>query len=240
MLSVAEFLKSGRSAVCSEPVHDNATVCVVDASFNPPTYAHLTLAKKCLDLFPNSTLVFLLSTGNVDKPSAEPAQLQSRVGMIAAMMESEFKCADTRLALTNESQFLDKAKALNQIIRNPEIVFAVGWDTFVRIEMQKYYSRPVPAVLADLFAVAELVVLTRAEDHLTKMAAAPPVQDQKISNDSPFLPFKNKIHIVESDSSTAQVSSSQARSSLQSLRALTPKAVAEYAIEYKIYPECIN
>lgn len=234
-MRVAEFVRCGAEIALDAPIPARATVCVLDASFNPPTVAHVALGRACLREYPSCTLVFLLATGNVDKPAAPPAQLDARAAMIEAVAATEFAGADVRVALTSCAQFVDKARAVHCAVPGARIVFAVGWDTLVRIGMQKYYARPVRDVLAAFFAQAELLVLTRAADPGTAMAMAPPVAAQMDLQDTPFAPFVDRVRFVLSDAATAQVSSSRARKSREALLASTPPAVGRYAIEHSLY-----
>lgn len=147
-------------AECTPPAK---TLYVLDSSFNPPTFAHLRIARTALleKLEPSSRLLLLLSTQNADKPS-KPAPFEDRL----AMMELFARDLRTHLAttkadtasseateemkhipaidigVTKKPYFVDKAAEIEACDFYPtplEQVHLTGYDTLIRILNPKYY-----------------------------------------------------------------------------------------------------
>ena len=237
MISVEEFHESGAPVHFNEPIAAGSTVCVLDSSFNPPTYAHVKLGKLCQQQYPGCVLIFSLAIGNVDKPTASDKELNERVSMIEAMILSEFSTLkdNVRLALTTVVQFVKKTLALHTVLPTAQLVFAMGYDTLVRLGYQKYYDRPVSEVLSTFFDLCQVLVLTRASDSITKMPEVGDINSQANICGSVFDEFTNRICVKVSSADTQSVSSSRARTSKENLKKLTPKFVSEYAITNNVY-----
>ncbi|EEP77056.1 conserved hypothetical protein [Uncinocarpus reesii 1704] len=138
-----------------------STLYVLDSSFNPPTRAHLHIAKSALltdhhnDLS-TVRLLLLLATQNADKPS-KPALFEDRLVMMNLFardlqdaLVSEASTTSTAdetvppidIGVTNLPYFIDKAVAISSSRTYPadlEQVHLTGYDTLVRIFDPKYY-----------------------------------------------------------------------------------------------------
>ncbi|KAL2374980.1 hypothetical protein RJ035_005595 [Blastomyces gilchristii] len=135
---------------------------VLDSSFNPPTKAHLSIAKSALrqhEYIPAVRLLLLLATQNADKPS-KPASFEDRLVMMRIFAEN-IQAAVTQaivsrdnaqggqqsaptvdIGVTKLPYFIDKAAAISTsdfYPGSPEQILLTGYDTLVRILDTKYY-----------------------------------------------------------------------------------------------------
>ncbi|KAK2774342.1 hypothetical protein FQN52_004283 [Onygenales sp. PD_12] len=135
------------------------TLYVLDSSFNPPTLAHLTIAKSALAQHHDLStvrLLLLLATQNADKPS-KPALFEDRLVMMhlfAQDIRDVFLASSDNNTSSNQGAptidigvtklpyFIDKAVAISTSKEYPdgiEQVLLTGYDTLVRIFDTKYY-----------------------------------------------------------------------------------------------------
>jgi len=143
---------------------------VLDSSFNPPTRAHLRMAKSAVTAYAAAgpRVLLLLSTNNADK-AAKPAVFEQRLAMMygfAEDLQSELDAdedalghdaraaVDIDIGLTTQPFFHDKSAAIASSAfyggpgasqpaapePAPDQVFLVGYDTLVRVLNPKYYQ----------------------------------------------------------------------------------------------------
>ncbi|PGH03798.1 hypothetical protein AJ79_07274 [Helicocarpus griseus UAMH5409] len=140
-----------------------ATLYVLDSSFNPPTLAHLNIAKSALAQHADLSsvrLLLLLATQNADKPS-RPALFEDRLVMMhlfaqdirdALLQDRANNGSDAQkdqkdapaidIGVTKLPYFIDKAVAISASKVYPdsiEQILLTGYDTLVRIFDTKYY-----------------------------------------------------------------------------------------------------
>lgn len=233
-MDVDEFLHSGLALKLDKPV-GNGPLCIVDSSFNPPNFAHIKLAQLGLEQVPNSTVVFLLATGNADKPAASTTQLTHRAELMRrAALYVDPTGSRVRVGLTTAPFFIDKALAFHNEFNANRLLFIVGYDTLVRFVDQKYYKEPVSQVLDRFFDISEMMVLTRYDESIKdKIKIHPKAQTE--TAEKLVGKHQSKVHFVLSQDDTAEVSSSRARTSLQDLEACCPPSVVEYVQENNLY-----
>lgn len=133
---------------------------VLDASFNPPTLAHLRMASSAILEKPGRSLrlLLLLATQNADKP-AKPASFEDRLVMmelfaqdLLSNLQSYWQTTPSSLDLqqllqidigvTKKPYFVDKAAEIESAGIYPaalEQVHLTGYDTLIRIFNPKYY-----------------------------------------------------------------------------------------------------
>ncbi|KAI1616727.1 hypothetical protein EDD37DRAFT_66078 [Exophiala viscosa] len=146
------------------------TLYVLDSSFNPPSKAHLSLAKSALkssDSTTDTRALFLLATVNADK-KPKPADFEDRLIMMTLMAE-ELRAAFSApgpadgapavdIGITKQPYFIDKAVSIDESSvytsssPNPETHFSqihlTGFDTLIRIFTAKYYPDHDPPLSA--------------------------------------------------------------------------------------------
>lgn len=145
----------------TSPLTDLKTLYVLDSSFNPPTKAHLTIARNAL-LRDNGNrpvrVMFLLATENADK-KPKPASFEDRLVMMSLCAEElrsslngETATSDgssvpsdlsVDVAVTKHPFFMDKAMSIDkaEIYGDAQQVHLTGYDTIIRIFNSKYYPK---------------------------------------------------------------------------------------------------
>ena len=131
-----------------------STLYVLDSSFNPPTRAHLQIAKSALTDDKGASpkrLLLLLATQNADK-APRPASFEHRLalmdifaadllrGMREQKLEADELAVD--IGVTKCPYFVDKAAAIQEsgtYEGSVEQVHLTGYDTLIRIMNPKYY-----------------------------------------------------------------------------------------------------
>ena len=122
------------------------TLYVLDSSFNPPSKAHMQIAKSALKYDKGAKphrLILLLATQNADK-APKPASFENRLAMMtlfAQELERE-SAVPVDVAVTKLPYFHDKATSVDDsgvYQGEPEQVHLTGFDTVIRIFDTKYY-----------------------------------------------------------------------------------------------------
>lgn len=163
---------------------------VLDASYNPPTKAHLAIATSALhddsSGSPSSKrLLLLLATSNADK-SAQPASFEQRLEMMTILAQDTIRDLDRArtkegdgtavlvdIGITKYPYFIDKASAIEEsgaylsdrTGKGPEQVHLIGFDTLLRLLDPKYYpSGQGIGPLGPFFEKCRVRVTTRTDD----------------------------------------------------------------------------
>ena len=134
-------------------------VAVVAGSYNPVTYAHLSLCDGALQQ-PNIDAVwFLLAIHTVDKEEVTGACLEDRLCMLETLTQSR---PNVGVVLCNRGLYVDQAEALRRAIVPPgqELVFVVGYDKIQQILDPRYYADRKTS-LDRLFSLARFLVAKR-------------------------------------------------------------------------------
>jgi len=132
---------------------------ILDSSFNPPTKAHLALARTHqathnADQANIHANILLLSVSNADKKiAASDATYLQRVEMMVLLADtlatSQPDFGGVAIALVNEPLFAQKQNILNQFLpsiiggdsgTNLDLIWQVGVDTLKRLFDTKYYD----------------------------------------------------------------------------------------------------
>lgn len=233
-MDVNGFLDSRQVLRLDRPI-EQEPLCIVDSSFNPPNFAHIKLAQLGLEHVPGSIVVFLLATGNADKPAASPTEFVHRVELMKrAALHVDPTGSRVRVGLTTAPFFIDKAQAFHNEFKANRLLFMVGYDTLVRFVDQKYYKEPVSQVLNKFFDAAEMMVLTRRDESIKANVEIDPKKQIEAGNELVGI-HKSRVHFILSQDDTVDISSSRARASLQDLQACSPASVVEYAVEHNLY-----
>ncbi|KAF6813561.1 cytidylyltransferase [Colletotrichum sojae] len=151
------------------------SLVVLDSSFNPPTLAHLRMARSALrEKSKNSgggsaRLLLLLAVNNADK-KPKPAAFGERLGMMHAfaedfLEEEEENGVEVDLGLTTRPYFHEKSSVIAEQgdYGGAGQVYLVGFDTLIRIFDGKYYD-DMGAALGPFLGRARLRVTMRTDD----------------------------------------------------------------------------
>lgn len=149
---------SARLVDTNGPDPTEGPVLILDASFNPPTVAHQAMIDRGRRVVNASRAVMALSRENVDK-AVFGASLGERLAMMAALAAA---MQDVKVAACSHARFIDKARALAPLFPGGRLVFAIGYDTLIRLFDAKYYD-DVEADLKALFDVADILAANRGD-----------------------------------------------------------------------------
>jgi nicotinic acid mononucleotide adenylyltransferase len=133
-------------------------VGVLPGSFNPPTDAHIALARagRHAGL---ATVVYLLSKRTVDKERVTGIPLGDRLELLGQLAEPH----GDAVAFANRGLYVDQAAALRRALPDAQgVVFLVGFDKIVQIFDPRYYDDR-DAALDRLFALSSFLVAPRGD-----------------------------------------------------------------------------
>lgn len=206
------FLRRAPAGLRSEP----GPLLCLSASFNPLTTAHLALAEAAAHLIPPAETLFLLARVNVDKPVAG-LPLAVRLSLLARYAAAR---PTLSVAAASHGRFTDKAAAiLPHYPPGTRLLFALGFDTLVRLFERKYYT-DMEAELSGLFAAAEILAANRAP--------APPAALRSFLERPDVRPFRSRIHPLQLPAEVAALSATAARERMvrgESLTGLVPPEI---------------
>ncbi|KAK5096794.1 hypothetical protein LTS08_007284 [Lithohypha guttulata] len=247
---------SASSQTVPSPQHkikDIKTLYVLDSSFNPPTKAHLTLARNALlkdkGAHP-ARMMFLLATVNADK-KPKPAAFEDRLVMMSLManeITSEF--ADDKVvvdvAVTKKPFFMDKAACIDEaeIYGDAQQVHLTGFDTIVRIFNAKYYPDDQQLrVLEPFLSKHRLRVCYREDGETSRQeqeAYIEGIGDGSREKEGMKQEWRKMIELVDDAEHVKGISSTESRRAgveqrTDTLEKLLGKEVAEYVMSERLY-----
>ncbi|KAN0108157.1 Nucleotidylyl transferase [Hyaloscypha variabilis] len=240
------------------------TLYILDSSFNPPTLAHLRIAKTALLSDPNPApttkrLLLLLATQNADK-APKPAAFEQRLVMMeifAASVLSEtaqqLEGLGIDIGVTKLPYFADKAKSIEDSGLYPDStqqVHLLGYDTLTRLLATKYY--PPTHTLQPLHPFLEkhrLLVTYRADDDWgtrdEQDEYLKDIEDGKRDGDAAKREWvsEGRIRMVEGrKEGEAIISSTRVREAAkkgdsEALEKLVTKGVGDWVLEESLYSD---
>lgn len=156
---VANAPKPRARAVAGPRLDSVAKIALLPGSFNPPTVAHVALARAGLERGADAVL-FALATRTIDKEVVAGAALEDRLVLLELLA-----ARDPRLGVlvVNRGLYVDQAVAVHAAFPTVrEVVFLVGYDKIAQIFDPRYYDDR-DAALERLFALAGFLVAPRAD-----------------------------------------------------------------------------
>ena len=133
-------------------------VGILPGSFNPPTIAHIELARRAKELFGLDTILFTLSRVTVDKETIEGLILEDRL-LLLSLIARDLGWA--RVSVVNRGLYYEETRAFRALLGNSErISFIVGLDKLFQIFDARYYQDRESALTA-LLTEAQLLVAMR-------------------------------------------------------------------------------
>jgi len=141
----------------SEPVR-GGRVGVLPGSFNPPTVAHLELARAARRRFDLDTVAFSLSSVTVDKERVEGLCREDRLLLLSLLTADDVR---TAAVVVNRGLYSDQAPAFRACFGgDADLWFIVGMDKVLQIFDPRYYEDR-DAALDTLFAQVRLIAANR-------------------------------------------------------------------------------
>jgi nicotinamide-nucleotide adenylyltransferase len=184
-----------------------ARLAVMSGSFNPPTRAHLGLARAALATGRFDRLCFALAVRTINKEQIVGATLEERCAMLAALAGEEPRHA---VLATNRGLYLEQAQTIRAAFAPRDLAFVVGFDKIVQILDPRYYADR-QAALRDLFARARFLVAPRdggGREELERLFQQPEQRDY--AGRVQFLPLTH-LEQQELDLSSTHVRQQLAR-----------------------------
>ncbi|GME97506.1 catalytic activity protein [[Candida] boidinii] len=218
----------------------------------------------------NKSVLLLLSVNNVDK-KAQPAKFEDRLEMmyILASKISDELGISVSIGITKFAMFTDKSKEINSYINNLKIeengnvtysnniklIFLMGYDTLIRVLNPKYYlPHSLKDSLSEFMENCDLFTLTRSSASDAESSSTE--NNQEINSQFQYLQdikenkiegipkeWGPKIHLVNGDSSSISISSSEIRKnvslnkneSTKFLETSTFKEISDYIRTKNLY-----
>lgn len=179
------------------------TLFILDSSYNPPSRAHMAMARNALltaqqEIKPHR-LLLLFSTHNADKKDVKPSQFVNRIAMMVLfahdLQEELYRernegldAMEIDVGLTSSPYYTDKSLAImnapstERYPLSPTHVHLLGYDTVTRFLAPKYYSEydpPLSAVAPYFEHGHKIRVLLRPNSSSFNTVEGDSVQDQK-------------------------------------------------------------
>ncbi|MFN8521552.1 MAG: hypothetical protein U0821_00410 [Chloroflexota bacterium] len=203
-----------------------ARVALLPGSFNPPTVAHLALARAARERGGVDACAFVLSTNTVNKERVTGAALVDRL----AMLEGCLTPGREAVLLVNRGLYVEQARLIRQ--RLPwirEAVFLVGFDKIVQIFDPRYYVDR-DAALHELFGLTSFLVAPRERAEEAELRALLDEDGNRaFAGGVEYLPLPRDLRDVSS--STVR---EMGRGSAEAASAVPP-AVQEFMRYYGAY-----
>ncbi|HEV8634635.1 MAG TPA: hypothetical protein VG370_10420 [Chloroflexota bacterium] len=157
-------------AQLARPACVDGRIGLLPGSFNPPTDAHVALARagRAAGL---ACVYYLLSKHTVDKERVTGIPLADRLGLLTRIAAE----SGDGVAFANRGLYVELAAAMRRALPRARLVFLVGHDKIVQIFDRRYYAEG-DAALEELFSLATVLVAPRADadrDDLAALLAAP-------------------------------------------------------------------
>jgi nicotinic acid mononucleotide adenylyltransferase len=133
------------------------SIAVLPGAFNPPTLAHLELARAAARRSFDA-VVFSLGTRTIGKDEAQGLLLEERLYLLDEIAQAEERLG---VIVQNRGLYVDQAEAIRAAFPTlVDLAFVVGSDKIPQIFDPRYYG-DLAASLAALFARARLIVAAR-------------------------------------------------------------------------------
>jgi nicotinamide-nucleotide adenylyltransferase len=215
---------------------ETAPLLLLPGSYNPPTTAHLALARASLQTMPQASLSLVLGTTIINKEGTERATLLDRLVLLDQIARRTGKLG---VFLTNQGLFVEQAKAARAAFpRASEILFVVGYDKIEQIFDARYYEDR-DAALTELFALASFLVAPRAGHEAADVAALlRQPGNQQFQELVRVLPFPGDYREVSSSQIRAALAAQQANQTnlkTSPLAELLPPEALTFALETGCY-----
>lgn len=176
---------------------------VLAGSFNPPTLAHVALARSALQQARLDAVLWAISHVTVDKERVTRAPLASRLAILTTLAEH---FPYTAVGILSAGLYADQARDLRASLPQiTDLVFIMGFDKIVQIFDPQYYT-DFAAALDELFGQARILVAPRdgeGEHDLAALLATPP--NRPYADRVQFLPLDPALQALSSTELRARI-----------------------------------
>lgn len=233
---------------------------MLDSSFNPPSRAHLTLARGAVVKDHGAAparIMLLLATVNADK-AVKPAAFEDRLVMMSIMAQNlhdelaqttSSEAVPIDIAVTKKPYFMDKAMDIDRsglFAQDAQQVHLVGYDTLVRIFDSKYYPADQKlSVLRPFLSRHRLRVYYREDGKVSRQDQrryVDGIADGSRAKEGMRSEWAKMVELVDDAREVKGISSTKAREAYQrrdmeELRTLLGDQVARYVAENELYTD---
>lgn len=225
-------------------------ISVLDSSFNPPTRAHLALARHP-GTPPFDSSLLLLSTTNADKAQGSD-ETSSRLEMMRELAK-ESRIDSIALAVCSEPTFVRKSSLLKRELErialeqgsqvDVRLSFSQGWDTLVRMFDGRYYQPPA-ASMAD--ALGSFFETDKSTIVCARRGDVSPAEEAAFFAKPEVQRFAHGVEMITLDKEVTEISSSEVRRVVREaqgdelrviggVKKLVTNQVVDYIIEKDLY-----
>jgi len=194
----------------------NKIIAVFGGSFNPPTKAHIDLAKQILDKIDSvEKVIFVPVSTKYNKNGLAPDEVRYNMLQKICNNYKNIEVSSIELDTTRQLYTIETLKIIQKQYPNNEICFVIGTDNLK--ELESWYTSD---ILLDNFKV---IVLERDEDSI----------DNIIKNDEFLNKYKNSF-IKLKNIEKIELSSSYIRELIKnkkSIKGLVPEEIEKTVIE---------
>ncbi len=200
----------------SRPV---AHLGLLPGSFNPPTLAHVGLARsgRAAGL---DAVAYVLAARTVDKEVVTGIPLLDRLDLLRRLAAD----SDDGVLLLNRGLYVEIARAVTRVT-SARLTFLVGFDKIVQILDPRYYDDR-DAALRDLFRLARILVAPRADTTFTD------IDDLMARPEN--TPYREFVGPLDLEPGLRALSSTRVR---RGAAAETPPIVRDYLRAHPIFPQ---
>ena len=204
-----------------------ARIGILSGSFNPPTLAHVELARRAKQTFKIDHILFTISRVTIDKERVEGLSLEDRLLLLSLIAEEE---GSASVAAVNRGLYFEHALAFRSLLgTQSRIYFIVGMDKMIQIFDPRYYQDR-DAALKILFTEAQLIAAGRhpwGKEELGKLL------DREENR-----PYQDRVYSLTLPEDVRGLSSSELRTVIakgDSVGGQLPKVVERFIAESGAY-----
>jgi nicotinic acid mononucleotide adenylyltransferase len=216
----AELIDSNRG-------FESTRIGILSGSFNPPTLAHIELARRAKQNFKIDHILYTVSRVIIDKERVEGLSLEDRLLLLSLIAEEE---GSTSVAAVNRGLYFEHAKAFRSLLgKKSRIYFVVGMDKVIQIFDPRYYQDRDTA-LKGLFTETQLIAAARSSWGREDL--------EQLLGREENRPYEDRIFSLTLPEELKGLSSSQLRTVVakgESVGGQLPEAVERFVAESSAY-----
>jgi nicotinate-nucleotide adenylyltransferase len=218
----------------------NERIAIYGGTFDPVHYGHLTVAKKSIELFDITRLLFVPARHAPHKLEREVTSSLHRHAMLVLATQDEPQMFVSTFELEDPSRryTIDTLEHFKHQFSDAELFFLMGADSWSEIETWREWNR--------LTEMANLIVVTRPGYTVQLDQHNPVIQTFDVrgwenSRVSAAVNERSGPKVVYfSDVAMVDVSATELREAVrmkdvENLNRLVPSAVADYIVKYELY-----
>ena len=215
-------------------------IAIYGGTFDPVHYGHLTVAKKSIELFDITRLLFVPARHAPHKLEREVTSSLHRHAMLVLATQDEPQMFVSTFELEDPSRryTIDTLEHFKHQFSDAELFFLMGADSWSEIETWREWNR--------LTEMANLIVVTRPGYAVQLDQHNPVIQTFDVrgwenSRVSAAVNERSDPKVVYfSDVAMVDVSATELREAVrmkdvENLNRLVPSAVADYIVKYELY-----